>query len=135
MVLIRWRKMRKASHEALLSKTAVEGHRGIQTQEACLFVTHLLESPQAWMGHNRRYSSPLLIQNTSDLCFHRSRTSTSTTMTLIFNTPPLKNEHDPRMLAIIDHGERLSRAILHLFEVCAGVVPRSRVEAAGVGGV
>lgn len=42
--------------------------------------------------------------------FVRCRTSTSIIMTLLFNIPPLKDEHDPSVVAIIEHGERLGRA-------------------------
>ena len=69
-----WRQMRRASHEAL-SKVVVQRYHPIQTKEATILVSALLESPE-----NRDQ--------------HIQRTTASTIMSILYDYPTLVSGQD-----------------------------------------
>jgi hypothetical protein len=89
---IRWRKMRKASHESL-SKSIVESFKSPQLNEAILLTSGLLAQPATWDKHFRR-------------------TAASMVMSVIYDTPPITSELDSSVKAVNDFVARLTRAAL-----------------------
>jgi cytochrome P450 len=86
-----WRRMRRASHEAL-TKVAVQRYHPIQTKEATILVSALLESPE-------------------DREHHVQRTTASTIMSIIYDYPTLASGKD-KVVQEIDRDIRLfSRAL------------------------
>ena len=82
-----WRRMRRASHEAL-TKVAVQRYHPIQTKEATILVSALLESPE-----NREH--------------HVQRTTASTIMSIIYDYPTLASGKD-QVVRDIDRDIRLT---------------------------
>ena len=93
-----WRQMRRASHEAL-SKVVVQRYHPIQTKEATILVSALLESPE-----NREQ--------------HIQRTTASTIMSILYDHPTLISGQDKAVQEIDRNGLSKTRAALRtsLFE-------------------
>ncbi|KAF7374026.1 Cytochrome P450 monooxygenase ARMGADRAFT-1018420 [Mycena sanguinolenta] len=85
-----WRRMRRASQEAL-SKNFAHKFHAIQAKEAVLLTHSLLVNPTAWDSHLRR-------------------TTASALLSMVYDTPPLISEEDPRITRINDFAERLVSA-------------------------
>ena len=93
-----WRQMRRASHEAL-SKVVVQRYHPIQTKEATILVSALLESPENRDQHIRR-------------------TTASTIMSIVYDHPTLISGQDKGVQEIDRNGVSKTRAALRtsLFE-------------------
>ncbi|KAF7374028.1 hypothetical protein MSAN_00283400 [Mycena sanguinolenta] len=85
-----WRKMRRVAQEAL-SKNFTHKFHAIQAKEAILLTHSLLVDPTPWDSHLRR-------------------TTASTLLSMVYDTPPLISEKDPRIIRVNDFMERLGRA-------------------------
>ncbi|KAJ6484798.1 cytochrome P450 [Mycena sanguinolenta] len=85
-----WRRMRRASQEALSKKFAHKFH-AIQAKEAILLTHSLLVHPTAWGSHFRR-------------------TAASVILSMLYDTPPLLSEEDPKIALVNDFAERIERA-------------------------
>ncbi|KAJ6460518.1 cytochrome P450 [Mycena sanguinolenta] len=85
-----WRKMRRAS-QAALSKNFAHKFHAIQAKEAILLTHSLLARPTAWGSHLRR-------------------TTASVVLSLVYDTPPILSEEDPKITRVNDFTDRLARA-------------------------
>ena len=89
-----WRRMRRASHEAL-SRRAVQNYHPIQTKEATILVSSLLTP------------STNLKQNS-----HFNRLAASTIMSIVYDYPTIMSEHDQGVENIEKYNDRLSYAVI-----------------------
>jgi cytochrome P450 len=83
-----WRRMRRATHEAL-TKKAVKNYHHIQTKEATVLVSSLL-MPSSNLNQDR----------------HFKRLAASTIMSIVYDYPTIMSEHDHAVEKIeryIDH--------------------------------
>ncbi|PFH53325.1 hypothetical protein AMATHDRAFT_55202 [Amanita thiersii Skay4041] len=81
-----WRRMRRASHEALYNRKAQNYHR-IQEKESTLLVYHLLTDPKHFDNHIRRTSASLMVS-------------------IIYGVPPITNPLNPVVVRINKYTER-----------------------------
>ncbi|KAF7333345.1 Cytochrome P450 [Mycena venus] len=85
-----WRRMRRAAEEGL-RKTIAHRFHAIQLREA-IFLTHsLLVNPGSWDSHLRR-------------------TAASVILSMVYDTPAVLSEEDPKITRINDFVERIVRA-------------------------
>ena len=92
MILNRWRRMRRASAEAL-TKRMVQKYQPIQTKEATILVSSLL-TPSA------------------DFKRHFKRLAASTIMSIVYDHPTIMSEHDHAVEGIERYNDRVSRALV-----------------------
>ncbi|KAA1470686.1 cytochrome P450 [Dentipellis sp. KUC8613] len=95
-----WRRMRKATHEGM-TKSAVARFQPAQYGESLTLVSDILAHPESWDAHLRRASA-------------------STSMSMVYDTPPIKSENDPAVKRINNCVARLMRAAApgaHLVEL------------------
>jgi hypothetical protein len=88
----RWRRMRRAAHEGL-HKSAAKAFNTIQMTEAILLANGILESPDVWEKHMRRFTASLI-------------------MTAVYDTPAIHSLEDESVQRINDHVMRVSLSIL-----------------------
>ena len=88
----RWRRMRRASHEAL-TKVAVQRYHPIEIKEATILVSALLESPE-----NREK--------------HIQRTTASTVMSILYDHPTLASGLDKAVRDIDRNIQWTTQAVL-----------------------
>ena len=84
-----WRRMRRASHEAL-TKRMVQNYQPIQTKEATILVSSLL-TPSANLRQDR----------------HFKRVAASTIMSIVYDYPTIMSEHDHAVENIEKYLDRL----------------------------
>ena len=89
----RWRRMRRAAHEAL-TKRAVQNYHPIQTKEATILVSSLLR-PSADLKQDR----------------HFKRLGASTIMSIVYDYPTIMSERDPVLEKIEEYIDRVSDAV------------------------
>jgi len=82
--------MRKAAHEGL-NKGVAHRYQSIQYGEAVSLAAGFLSQPENWDAHLRRAGA-------------------SGIMSVVYNTPPIKSEHDRSVKAVNDFVARLTRA-------------------------
>ena len=92
--LIRWRRMRRAAHEAL-TKRAVQSYHPIQIKEATILISSLL-TPSA----NLRQDA------------HFKRLAASTIMSIVYDYPTVMSEHDHVIEKIETYNDRNSHAVI-----------------------
>ncbi|KAF7355868.1 Cytochrome P450 [Mycena venus] len=85
-----WRRMRRVAQEALSKKFAHKFH-AIQAKEAILLTHSLLVNPTAWDSHLRR-------------------TAASVVLSMVYDTPALLSEEDPKITRVNNFAERLVSA-------------------------
>ncbi|KAJ6526403.1 cytochrome P450 [Mycena capillaripes] len=85
-----WRRMRRVAQEAL-SKSFADKFHAIQLKEAVLLTHSLLVNPTAWDSHLRR-------------------TTASVVLSMVYDTPSLLSEEDPKIMRINDFADRLVSA-------------------------
>ena len=93
-ILNSWRRMRRASHEAL-TKRMVQKYQPIQTKEATILVSSLL-TPSADLRQDR----------------HFKRLAASTIMSIVYDYPTIMSEHDHAVEGIERYNDRLSIAFI-----------------------
>jgi len=86
----RWRRTRRATHEAL-TKIVVRDYHPIYRKEAILLASAILDNPDA-------------------LDKHIQRSSASATMSILYDYPTLENEHDETLTKIHAFIDRMSAA-------------------------
>ena len=84
-----WRRMRRATHEAL-TKRMVQRYQPIQTKEATILVSSLL-TPSANLRQDR----------------HFKRLAASTIMSIVYDYPTIMSEHDHAVENIEKYLDRL----------------------------
>src|SRR5712691_9712057 len=89
-----WRRMRRATHEAL-TKRVVQNYHPLQTKEATILSSSLL-SPSA----------------TPNLEKHFHRSAASTILSILYDYPTLKSIHDPTLEKIEEYILRTSHAAI-----------------------
>ena len=92
LTFLRWRRMRRAAHEAL-TKRAVQSYHPIQMKEATILVSSLLKR------------SASLEQEK-----HFKRLAASTMMSIIYDHPTIMSEHDHAVGKIKVYNDRMSHA-------------------------
>ena len=90
--LCRWRRMRRAAHEAL-SKTVLQGYHSIQTKEATILVSSLL-SPSSGLHPDKQFY----------------RLTTSLIMSILYDHPTITSEHDETIKDVEAYNVRISHA-------------------------
>jgi cytochrome P450 len=96
----RWRRMRRAAHEGL-HKSAAKAFNNIQVTEAVLLAGGILESPELWEKHMRRFTASMI-------------------MTAVYDTPVIHSLEDEGVRRINDHVIRVAQSTLpgsHLVEL------------------
>jgi hypothetical protein len=91
--------MRKAAHEGL-NKGVVKRFQPTQFAEGVLLAASMLAQPKNWDAHLRRAAA-------------------SAIMTMVYDKPPIRSEHDPAVTKVNDFVARLTRAAMpgaHLVE-------------------
>lgn len=84
--------MRRAAHEGL-HKSAAKAFNSIQMTEAILLANGILESPDLWEKHMRRFTASLI-------------------MTAVYDTPAIHSLEDESVQRINDHVMRVSLSTL-----------------------
>jgi hypothetical protein len=84
--------MRRAAHEGL-HKSASKAFNNIQTNEAVLLASGILESPERWEKHMRRFTA-------------------STIMAAVYDTPVIHSLEDESVQRINDHVMRVAQSTL-----------------------
>jgi hypothetical protein len=84
--------MRRAAHEGL-HKQAAKAFNNIQTMEAVLLVDGILESPEQWEKHMRRFTASMI-------------------MTAVYGTPVIHSVEDEYVRRINDHVMRVAQSTL-----------------------
>jgi cytochrome P450 len=95
-----WRRMRRAAHEGLSTKSTVESFKTPQFNEAVLLASGLLAQPATQDNHLRRVAASVI-------------------MSVVYDTPPIVSELDAGVKGINDCVARITRAALpgsHLVE-------------------
>jgi cytochrome P450 len=90
---VSWRRLRRAAHEAL-TKRALRNYHPIQTKEATILVSSLL-TPSANLKQDG----------------HFKRLAASSIMTIVYDYPTIKSEHDHAVEKIEKYNDRLSQAL------------------------
>ena len=90
----RWRRMRRAAHEALTKRT-VQNYHPIQTKEATILVSSLLR-PATDLKRDR----------------HFKRAAASTIMSIIYDHPTIMSENDHVLEKIEEYTRRVSHAVV-----------------------
>jgi hypothetical protein len=85
--------MRRAAHEAL-TKRALQGYHPIQMKEATILVSSLL-TPSANLKQDR----------------HFKRLAASSIMSIVYDYPTIKSDHDHAVEKIEKYNDRLSQAL------------------------
>ncbi|KAI0031850.1 cytochrome P450 [Vararia minispora EC-137] len=85
-----WRRMRKAAHEGLNKGSSKDFHT-YQTAEALLLARAGLLNPKGWDRHLRRAAASMVLS-------------------VVYDTPPIRNEDDVRVQRINNFVQRLTRA-------------------------
>ena len=88
-----WRRMRRASHEAL-TKRMVQNYQPIQTKEATILVSSLL-TPSANHRQDR----------------HFKRLAASTIMSIVYDYPTIMSEHDHAVEEIEKYNDRVGYSL------------------------
>ena len=89
-----WRRMRRATHEAL-TKRMVQRYQPVQTKEATILISSLL-TPSADLKQDR----------------HFKRLAASTIMSIVYDHPTIMSEHDHAVEGIERYNDRLSHAFI-----------------------
>ncbi|KAH9994663.1 cytochrome P450, partial [Russula vinacea] len=95
-----WRRMRRAAHEGL-HKSAAKAFNNIEMTEAVLLASGILESPERWEKHMRRFTASMI-------------------MTAVYDTPVIHSLEDESVRRINDHVMRVAQSTLpgsHLVEL------------------
>lgn len=87
-----WRRMRRAAHEGL-HKQAAKAFNHIQLMEAVLLADGILESPERWEKHMRRFTASMI-------------------MTAVYDTPAIHSVEDEYVRRINDHVMRVAQSTL-----------------------
>lgn len=90
--LYRWRRLRRAAHEAL-TKRVIQDYHPIQTKEATILVSSLLTS-------------------SASLKMQFKRLAASTILSICYDYPTLVSEHDPTLEKIEEYNARTGAAAL-----------------------
>lgn len=92
-VLNSWRRMRRATHEAL-TKRAIQDYHPIQMKEATILVSSLL-TPSTNHKQDR----------------HFKRLAASTIMSIVYDYPTILSEHDHGVEKIEKYNDRMCQAV------------------------
>src|SRR6266404_1996407 len=84
--------MRRAAHQGL-HKHAVKAFNNTQTMEAVLLACGILESPEQWEKHMRRFTASMI-------------------MTVVYDTPVIHSLEDESVRRINDHVMRVAQSTL-----------------------
>ncbi len=84
--------MRRAAHEGL-HKSASKALNNIQTTEAVLLANGILESPERWEKHMRRFTASMI-------------------MTAVYDTPAIHSLEEESVRRINDHVIRVAQSTL-----------------------
>jgi hypothetical protein len=84
--------MRRAAHEGL-HKSAAKAFNNIQMTEAILLADGILESPEQWEKHMRRFTTSMI-------------------MTAVYDTPAIHSLEDESVQRINDHVMRVAQSTL-----------------------
>ncbi|KAI0300121.1 cytochrome P450 [Multifurca ochricompacta] len=87
-----WRRMRRAAHEGL-HKSAAKVFNNIQMTEAVLLASGILDSPEQWEKHMRRFTASMI-------------------MTAVYDTPAIHSLEDESVRRINDHVMRVAQSTL-----------------------
>ena len=87
-----WRRMRRAAHEGL-HKPAAKTFNNIQEMEAVLLTNGILEAPELWEKHMRRFTASMI-------------------MTAVYDTPTIHSLKDESVERINDHVMRVAQSTL-----------------------
>ncbi|KAI0049923.1 cytochrome P450 [Auriscalpium vulgare] len=96
----RWRRMRRAAHEAL-SSTAIKDFYDVQRKEAILLASHVLADASGRDSHFRRATA-------------------SSFLSIIYDLPTIQSEHDVNLMKVEHHIDRHVKASApgaHLVEI------------------
>ncbi|KAA1473676.1 cytochrome P450 [Dentipellis sp. KUC8613] len=86
-----WRRMRRAAHDAL-NKDVAPQYRPMQTTEAVLLATHILQTPQKWQAQIRRSAASLI-------------------MSMVYDHAPIASEEDKTIKDINEFVSRRTQAL------------------------
>ncbi|KAH9992003.1 cytochrome P450 [Russula compacta] len=87
-----WRRMRRAAHEGL-HRSAAKTFNNVQMMEAILLASGILESPEQWEKHMRRFTASMI-------------------MTVVYDTPAIHSIEDESVRRINDHVMRVALSAL-----------------------
>lgn len=87
-----WRRMRRAAHEGL-HKQAAKAFNNTQMMEAVLLANGILENPELWEKHMRRFSASMI-------------------MTAVYDTPAIHSLETESLERINDHVMRVAQSTL-----------------------
>ncbi|KAI9464785.1 cytochrome P450 [Russula earlei] len=87
-----WRRMRRAAHEGL-HRSASRAFNSIQVTEAVLLAVGVLDNPERWEKHMRRFTASMI-------------------MSAVYDTPAIHSLEDERVRRINDHVMRVAQSTL-----------------------